>query len=148
GRQLAARKDLRILTHSVRLLIEMGESAASLTCIGGDYRPVSQALVGGLAFSWLNHLRCDMAIIGASGLDDTGASTTELSEAGLKQLIIERSQQAIIVADHRKWEKPAAVQFAPWNQVHSLITDETPSHSFRKAVDAQETRIVVARQQA
>ncbi len=145
GRLLAVRKDIRIFTHSVRLLIEVGESAASLTCLGGEYRPVSQAVVGGLALDWLSHLHFDFGFIGASGLDaETGASTTELSEAALKQAIVERSDRVILAADARKWEKPAAVNFAGWQSIHTLVTDEAPARSHRRSLADRDTEVVVA----
>jgi len=144
ARQLAARSDLKILTHSVRLLIEMGDSAAGVTCIGGEYRAVSQALVGGLALSWLKQLHCDLAILGASGLDETGVSTTELSEAALKQGIAERAAEVMLVADHRKWERPAAVTFAPWASIQTFITDSLPKRTLRRSLSAHGTETVIA----
>lgn len=146
GRQLAARPDLKILTHSIRLLIEVGDAAASLSCIGGEYRAVSQALVGGLALSWLDHLHCDFAILGASGLSSSGVSTTELSEAALKQSVIKRSERCIIVADQRKWEKPAAVAFADWKVVHMLVTDGFPSRPQRRAMADAGAEVIIARE--
>jgi hypothetical protein len=48
-------------------------------------RRVSLALTGALAQDWLERLRCDAAVLGASGVDtDAGADTTELSKAGVK----------------------------------------------------------------
>jgi DeoR/GlpR family transcriptional regulator of sugar metabolism len=126
ARQLSARPDITIFTHSIRLLMELGDSAARLTCVGGEYRAVSQALVGGFALSWLKQIRVDFAILGASGLSSSGASTTELSEAGMKQEILQRARQNILVADARKWEKPAAVQFAEWAEINNLVTDTFP----------------------
>jgi len=145
ARQLAARQDLKILTHSVRLLIEVGDSAASMTCLGGEYRAVSQALVGGLSLSWMKHLRCDLAILGASGLDAAGASTTELSEAALKQAIGERAGKLILVADQRKWEKSAAVLFAPWKSIQTFVTDQLPSRGARRTLAEQGTEVLLAR---
>lgn len=144
ARQLAARQDLKIFTHSVRLLIEVGDSAASMTCVGGEYRAVSQALVGGLSMSWLKHLQFDVAILGASGLDEAGASTTELSEAALKQAIVERAGKLILATDHRKWERPAAVRFAPWKLLQTFVTDQLPGRGMRRMLTEQGTEVVLA----
>lgn len=145
GRRLAMREDLRIFTHSVRLLAEVGDCAAAITCIGGEYRHVSQAVTGGLALDWLGRLRCDLAFLGASGLHPSeGPSTTETSEAALKQVIIQRSREAILLADARKWKEPAAVCFSDWEPIRLLVTDTHPGRSPARALAAAGTRLQVA----
>lgn len=142
GKQLSARPDLTIFTHSVRLLMELGDSAARLTCVGGEYRAVSQALVGGFALSWLKQIRVDIAILGASGLSASGVSTTELSEAGMKQEILQRASQNIIVADSRKWSTSAAVQFADWNQIHTFVTETFPPEGSDRSALAPSLNVI------
>lgn len=130
ARCLAARSDLKIFTNSVRLLIELGGSAASFNCIGGEYRAVSQALTGGLSLRWMEHLQFDIGIAGASSLDPVhGASTTELQEAAVKQKMLQASRQTILVADHRKWSESAPVRFAGWKEISCLVTDAKPDRA-------------------
>ncbi|WP_437187114.1 DeoR/GlpR family DNA-binding transcription regulator [Planctomicrobium sp. SH668] len=143
--QLSARPDLRIYTHSVRLLIEVGDCAARVNCIGGEYRPVSQALVGGLGLAWIERLNCNMAFLGASGLSPTkGISTTELSEATMKQAIIQNSDQIVVVADARKWDEPSTVTFAHWNEIQTFVTNQPLSKASSRALSAQGTKVVIA----
>ncbi|WP_437221780.1 DeoR/GlpR family DNA-binding transcription regulator [Planctomicrobium sp. SH661] len=145
GRQLAARDDVRIVTHSVGLLLEMGDCAAGITCVGGEYRSISQALVGGLCLQWLDHLRCDIAFLGASGLSVAdGASTTEISETAVKQAIIKRSRKSVIVADQGKWKQPSAITFAPWSKVNAVVTDASLSKSEIRSITAQNTEFILA----
>ncbi|WP_437202784.1 DeoR/GlpR family DNA-binding transcription regulator [Planctomicrobium sp. SH664] len=146
GRRLALRDDLKLFTHSVRLLMEIHDAAAQITCVGGEYRAVSQALVGGLGLKWLDQLRCQFAFLGASGLSVAdGVSTTEITEAGMKQKIIERCDSTIILADSRKWETPAAVQFAPWEQVDTFITEELENRSALSTLKDSGTTVLIAR---
>ena len=80
GRALLERPGLRIFTNSVPLLGLAGGARATLSSIGGEARPVSLALTGALAQSWLENLRFDAVVVGASGLDPSaGASTTEVA---------------------------------------------------------------------
>lgn len=124
GRLLLPRTNLKLFTHSIRLMALAGEGCASITCIGGEYRAASDAVVGGLNLNWLEHLRFDVAVIGASGLSTTAASTTELSECAVKQAIISRAERRILVCDSGKWNHPAAVQFARWREFQVWVTDE------------------------
>ncbi|MEX0654347.1 MAG: DeoR/GlpR family DNA-binding transcription regulator [Phycisphaeraceae bacterium] len=124
GLLLLLRRDVRIFTNSVRLLAEARHGEAEVTCVGGSVRRPTEAMVGALALAWLKELRFDIAILGASGISkEEGASTTELSEAAIKQAAIERSRQRVLVADASKQERPAAVTFAGWSQFDYWVTD-------------------------
>ena len=85
---------------------------------------MSLALVGALALDWLRRLRFDVAVLAASGLDAReGASTTELSEAAVKQLAAARAARRVLASHAAKWNKPAAVAFAGWDVFHTFVTD-------------------------
>lgn len=124
GRQLLDRRGLTIVTNSVPLLQLGGDTKARVVSIGGEVRPVSLALVGGLALDWLRALRFDAAVIGASGLDrQDGASTTELLEASIKQLACARTELRILAVHSAKWNQPSAVKIAPWTGFDRFVTD-------------------------
>jgi len=144
GRLLINRPDIRIFTHSIRLLAHASLARCPIVCVGGEYRAVSDAVVGGLTASWLDHLHCDIAFIGASGLSATGPSTTELSEAAVKQSIMKRSDRRVLVSDASKWERPAAIEFAAWNQFICWVTGSTVSKEARDIAEKQGTKVVAA----
>lgn len=124
GRRLLARKDLTLFTNSVPLAALGGSRAARVICIGGEVREVSRALVGALALTWLGHIRFDVAVIGASGLcPEEGITTTELSEASVKQKLVQRSGTRILVADSSKWGVPRSIAFGRWEEFQYWITD-------------------------
>jgi DeoR/GlpR family transcriptional regulator of sugar metabolism len=124
ARLLLDRRDLTIVTNSIPLLQLGTQAKARVVGVGGEVRAVSLALVGGLALEWLRALRFDVAVLAASGLDAAeGASTTELSEAAVKQLAAARATKRLLVSHAAKWNKPAAVAFAGWDRFHLFITD-------------------------
>jgi DeoR/GlpR family transcriptional regulator of sugar metabolism len=144
GRALMVRSDLTIIANSIAFAEAARGSAARVICTGGELRGVTGALVGALALSWLDHLRADVAFIGASGLDESGASTTELSECQVKQALVRHASRRVLVADGGKWAKPAAVRFAPWSDFTSWITSAgTPAGAIRK-VKAAGLDVIVA----
>lgn len=146
GRRLLLRRDIKIFTHSLRLATEAAASdtAASVVMIGGEVRRVSQAVVGGLALDWLTRLRFDVAFVAASGVTAEGASTTELSEAAVKQAIIERSGENVLVADASKWDQPAAVVFAAPTAFDAWVVDATVPRAAQAALGAAGVRVRVA----
>lgn len=125
ARRLLPREDLKLFTHSLRVMVEAQRGQADVICIGGKLRRVTEAMVDTFALNWLNHLHFDVAIIGASGLcPKKGLSTTELSEAAVKQAVIARSEQVILVADSCKLGHPTAVNFASWDEVTDWVVDQ------------------------
>lgn len=138
GRAILDRPRLRIFTNSVSLLALAPSAKATLNALGGELRRVSLALTGALAQDWLERLRFDAAVLGASGIDtDAGAYTTELSEAGLKIEALRRSRLRLLVVHGEKWGRPAAVHFAPWTAFHHLVTERSAIGPDRAAALAQ-----------
>jgi DeoR/GlpR family transcriptional regulator of sugar metabolism len=124
ARQIRDRRGLTIVTNSIPVLQLGTEAKAKVVALGGDVRAVSLALVGALALDWLRSLRFDVAVLAASGLDSReGASTTELSEAAVKQLACARASKRVLVSHAAKWNKPAAVVFGGWDVFHTFVTD-------------------------
>lgn len=126
GKALMGRKDIRLVTHSVALLAAGLQAEAEILCIGGELRKVSGALVGGGALGALSAIRVDYALIGASGLNEEGCSTTELSEAELKKAVMSRAKRKMLLADASKWQDASTVCFARWNEFHDWIADRKP----------------------
>jgi len=142
GRRLLDRPGLRIYTNSVTLLALAGEARATLVSIGGEVRPLSLALTGALSQHWMENLRFDAAVIGASGLDPaTGASTTETAEAAVKSEALRRATRRILVAHSDKWAKPAALRFAPWNAFSDFVSDHPFSRNERLALSRDGLRL-------
>jgi DeoR/GlpR family transcriptional regulator of sugar metabolism len=145
ARALASRADVTIVTNCAALLQAAQDGEARLVCIGGELRAVSGALVGALALSWLGHLRADWAFIGASGLSETdGASTTELNEAAVKQAMIERATQRVLVADASKWDQPATTCFAPWETFTHWVTDDELNVAVARRITDRGVKVVRA----
>lgn len=127
GRHLAARGDVRLVTHSAALVATALHGKSRLVCIGGELREASGAFVGGETLGAMRELHVQIAFIGASGLHaEEGASTTELPEAGMKQMIIARAARVVLLADRSKWQRPSTVRFALWRDFNDWVTDEPP----------------------
>lgn len=144
GRRLMHRPDVRLYTHSVRLLSHASLANCSITCIGGEYRAVSDALVGGLAMAWLDHLHVDVVFVGSSGLCKLGASTTELSEAAVKRAILQRAKRRVLVCDSAKWDVPAAMEFAEWKLFDTWVTDAGCAKEALAVARKNRVKVIVA----
>jgi DeoR family transcriptional regulator, fructose operon transcriptional repressor len=143
GKALMTRRDLTIITNSIPLA-ELGQhAAAKVVCLGGEIRGTTGALTGALSLSWLEHLRADWAFVGASGLSERdGASTTELSEAAIKQAMLSRARRKVLMADGTKWDRAATVRFAGWQEFDYWITSSTTKLAAVKAVKKRGPRVI------
>jgi DeoR/GlpR family transcriptional regulator of sugar metabolism len=145
GRALMTRSDLVLIANSIAFAHAARDAAAKVIVVGGELRGVTSALVGGLAQAWLEQLRADVAVIGASGLDDDGPSTTELGESAVKQALVRRASRRILVADGAKWGHPAAVRFAAWADFETWVTaGDVPREAIQRS-SARGVQVVRAR---
>lgn len=143
GRAVLDRPKLQIFTNSVPLLALAGEARAMLVGIGGTVRPLSLALSGALAQSWLEHLRFDVVVVGCSGIHPgRGPATAELSDAALKAEVLRRARQRILVAHAAKWDQPATLAYAPWNAFTHVVTDRALTREQRSPLSAAGVTLV------
>lgn len=146
GLRLLPRDDVRIYTNSLRLLAAADRGGAELIAVGGQVRRTGEALVGAFALDWCRSLRFDLAFIGASGLSvEDGPSTTELSEAAVKQAAIARAARAILLADASKLGRPTAVNVAGWAAFSTWVCDAPAPASSAAKIRLAGTTIVTAR---
>lgn len=144
GRLLIERPNLRVFTNSIPLLGLTGQAQATITSIGGEGRKVSLALTGALAQTWLSHLRFDSVVVGCSGLDLAGgAYTTEIHEAAIKAEVLRRSMVRVLVADAEKWNRPAAIHFAPWNAFNFVVTNQQLPRETRLKLSAENVKFCI-----
>lgn len=141
GKALLAHENLTLFTNSIPLLAERPSAGTRLIALGGEVRHVSLALVGAEAMEWVRRVRIDVAFLGASGIDREGVTTTELSEAQIKSAIVAKADRVAVLADASKWDRPAAIRYADWTQVHHLFTDHAFTREERQGIVAQGTRI-------
>lgn len=125
GTALLERGKNRIFTNSIPLLVAGCRSPGQVMAIGGELRKISQALVGGLGAPWMQHLRFDVALLGASAVTSDGeVMTTELQEAEIKSLALTRSEKRFLLVDADKFNAKAAVVYASLNQFTTGYTDK------------------------
>jgi len=142
GKALLARKDVRLITHSVALLEAAFRGEADIVCLGGELRKVSGALTGGPALGVLNSIHADIAFIGASGLEpDWGCSTTDLSETEMKRALLARSARKVLLADLTKWSHPSTIRFAEWKQFDDWIVDQLPPRAELEMIRESDVKI-------
>jgi DeoR/GlpR family transcriptional regulator of sugar metabolism len=143
GRLLCERRNLTVVTNSLRAAHELAGRGPRLIVIGGELRRLSQTLVGPLTRLVLQELHLDKAFMGTMGFSlKEGLTTTDPSEAFTKEAVMGQARQVIVLADSSKAGKVSFASAGRWANVHVLITDKP--FDFAAALAGKGVKIVRA----
>jgi DeoR/GlpR family transcriptional regulator of sugar metabolism len=125
ARLVRARSNLTVVTNSLRAAIELAAQGPRVILIGGEFRRLSQTLVGPLTRLTLDEVHVDKAFMGTIGLTvEEGLTTTDPSEAYTKELVMAHARQVFLLADHSKVGKVSFACAGQLEKVQVLITDK------------------------
>ena len=96
----------------------------NLTILGGLYLPDYQATVGPQTLAQLQEMRASKVFLGTDGLTlESGATTANVLMAEVDRMMVEHSQQVILVTDSSKLGRIGFVPVKPVSAFHVIITD-------------------------
>lgn len=124
ARLLREHQGLTIVTNSLRAALELSGGGPTVVVVGGRLRRISQTMVGSLTRHTLDSLHFDKAFMGTLGFSLSGGmTTTDADEAFTKELVLRRSAEVILLADHTKVGTDSFARSGGVQDVHKLITD-------------------------
>lgn len=131
------------VTNSPLLALELGKEDAEVKLTGGTLRRPTRALVGPSAERFMERMTFDLLFLGTNGIDaERGLMTPNEEEARLKELMIEKSQRVILVADVSKSNEQSFLRFAAFDDLDALVTDGTVPADLREAFDSADVELV------
>jgi len=148
ARQLKTRnlQSLTVITNALNIASElMDTTGISVIVIGGILRPVSGSLVGPQAETMLKELHADRLFLAVDGFDlEIGASTPDILEAQLNNLMMQVSKEINVVADFSKLGRRSISRIGLLERVHRLITDSRASEEFTAALRLKDIEVILA----
>lgn len=130
-------------TNSPMLALELAENGRDVKLTGGTLRPQTRALVGPTGESFLQRTNFDQVFLGTNAVDpDVGLTTPNEDEARMKQLMCEKAQRVVLVADETKFGRKSFVQFADVETIDLVITDADLDGEMREAFEAADVDVV------
>ncbi|OJU00956.1 MAG: hypothetical protein BGN83_19715 [Rhizobium sp. 63-7] len=146
ARRLIGFKKLRLYTNSLRIAQAACEHfGVQVQMTPGRLRPVEQDLVGYDTISYIQQFHFDMVFMGAAAINaDYGFMDFEEDEARIRQNLLAQTSRSVMLADHSKFGKVGNVITAPFNRVHTLVTDRRPPEAVETAVKAEPLEIIHA----
>lgn len=128
---LQGKKEITIVTNSIKLMSDYASAGFSMVASGGDLRPNSLCLVGTEACRALTRYNVDLAIVSCKGLDrNHGITESNEPESTIKQYMARQAKTRMLLADHTKFDQVVFAKSLDWSEVDYLITDSEPKRQW------------------
>lgn len=116
---------LTAITYSLATAIALDNKPnIEIYFTGGKVRKEFRACHGYFAENMLRQFHASTCFLGADVVSiSSGISEHNMYDVRLKQIMIENSDQVILLADHSKFSSSSFIHVAPLDQVDVLITD-------------------------
>ncbi len=132
ARELLRHKGLRVITNNLNVAAILSDNPdCEVIVAGGIVRSRDRGIVGEVTVDFIQQFRVDIGLIGISGIEADGTLRDfDYREVKVARAIIEHSREVWVAADHSKFNRPAMVELARFDQVDMLFTDAAPPAPF------------------
>jgi DeoR/GlpR family transcriptional regulator of sugar metabolism len=143
-RRLREKKNLTVITNSVKILLESADRTDwTVISTGGSLRTDALSLTGPIAEHTLSSYYADTAICSCKGLDTKlGVSDSTQTESPIKQTMFASAARRILCVDSDKFDKKAFVKLFDLSEVDLLVTEREPSADWRAFCESHGIRLV------
>ena len=143
---LRSHRGLRVITNNLNVAMTLyPHPSIEVIVVGGPVRRSDGAVIGGGAVDIIRQFKVDMAVIGASALDEDGSLLDfDALEVTASRAIIENARRVMLVCDRMKFGRAAPVRIGQMSQVHTFVTDRLDSDPLRQVCAAYGVQIVEA----
>ena len=141
--ELAARTDLRVFTNNLRAAMALSRGRSPVYIFGGQLRGPEFAVIGSVATTQVKDYYFDRLFLGVSGITETGLYDYMLEDTEVKRAFLERARQVVVLCDSSKFDHRALARICGLEQVHVLVTDETPPPHLVRTLQSHRVEIVV-----
>ena len=133
-RKLKDKKNLTIITNSVKVLIELAEKSDwTVLSTGGVLKQNALSLTGSSAEKMIHSYHVDTAICSCKGLDmQLGVMDSNEQDCLIKQAMLASAERRILALDSEKFDKKSFVKVCGLQNLDLLVTDQAPSSAWRR----------------
>ncbi len=130
--KLKGKKNLTVITNSVKILIELADKSDwTVLSTGGNLKKGGLALMGSSAEKMIKSYHVDIAICSCKGLDtELGVTDSNEADSLIKQAMLSSAERRILALDGEKFDKKAFVRVCSCEDIDVLVTDVQPSEKW------------------
>ena len=146
ARRLAVKaRDITVIVNDFAIAGALAANPSiRILCCPGRYHSSEGYVFGTQTVASINSYEANRAIVGATGIGSRGINDADEEAGAIYGAMVKRAAEAIIVADHGKFEQRALTIFAQWTEIDRLVTDRQPDGALAKALHEAGTEVVVA----
>ncbi len=143
ARHLVDHAKLMVVSNNLNVVdILSGREGIAMVAVGGHVRAGDRAVIGALADQFIDNFRVDLALIGTSGLSETGDLVDfDADEVLVARRIIRQARTVILVADSSKIGRIAPLRIAGIEAIDHLVTDRMTSPALRDVLASKGVRL-------
>ena len=146
ARHLASQSSrLTVITNSPAIAATLGvnETMRVILC-PGEYDTREGGVFGPHTLEFVQRLRADRVIVGASGLGAGGPTEAIAGAAAIKRAMMARAKQAMLLVDATKYEQEHLELVCPLGDIADLVVDRKPPAPLAAALRQANVHIHIA----
>ena len=126
AKELVDKKNITVISASVSASSMLSQNKGiDVVQLGGMVRESSVSVVGSFAEDMLKYFNCSLLFMGADGVDlEFGITTTNMMEANLNRMMMNTSQQTVLLVDSTKFGKKGFSKICDLSEIDRIITDD------------------------
>ena len=132
ARELMQHRDLRVITNNLNVAAILSDNPeCEVIVAGGTVRSRDRGIVGEVTVDFIRQFKVDIGLIGISGIEADGTLRDfDYREVNVARCILAQSREVWLATDHSKFNRPAMVELARFDQIDMLFTDAEPPAPF------------------
>lgn len=130
--------NLVVITNGLRTALELSEGnneSLKVFVTGGEVKSNSSAVISSTSDSIFSAFRFNLAVFSCRGIDKDGIYEASLNQAGIKQEMMSKAQQTILLADNQKFDSTHFFRIGGFADYDAIITDQKPSENYQTILD-------------
>jgi DeoR/GlpR family transcriptional regulator of sugar metabolism len=137
--------NLTVITNSpaIAATLAMNGTMKVLLC-PGEYDPREGGVFGSHTIEFLQRLRADRVVLGASGLAEEGPSEARSEAAVVKRAMMASSKQRTLLIDATKYNRIHIEIICALREIGEIVTDRKPSFYIAEALRKSGVRLHLA----
>ena len=143
-KKLKSKKNLTIITNSVKILIELADKSDwTVLSTGGLLKNGALSLTGSSAEKMISTYHVDTAICSCKGIDtDMGITDSNEKDSLIKRAMFASAERRILALDAEKFDKKSFVRVCGFRDIDVLVTDSEPSEKWRSFCEEKNIELI------
>jgi len=141
---LKEKKDLTIITNSVKILLELADKNDwTVLSTGGVLKNGALSLNGSSAEKMIGSYYVDAAICSCKGIDtELGVTESNENDTLIKRAMFASAEKKILALDSKKFDRKSFVKVCYADDIDIIVTDKAPSEKWREFCEKQNIKLI------